>query len=116
MFDSEQHNGFSSCLGVIGQKNGLPDCAITGLCGTTMVSELSILCADNGRILFLAEIWAADEKRAQLESISYRQARDSLTFGSKAYMTIGFHIGCCRWPHHPDSGFLSGVVASSQGW
>ena len=116
MFDSEQHNGFSSCLGVIGQKNGLPDCAITGLRDTAIISKLSILYADNGLILFLAETWVADEKRAQPESISYRQAHDSLTCSSKAYMTTSLHIGCCRRPHHLGGGFLSGVVASSQGW
>ena len=50
-----------------------------------MVSKFSILYVDNGRILFLAETWIADEKRAQPESISYRQAYDSLTCNSKAY-------------------------------
>ena len=69
---------FSSCLGVMSKKRTSRLCVVTRLRGTTMVSELSILYADNGRILFLAETWIADEKRAQPESVSYRQAHDSL--------------------------------------
>lgn len=77
---------------------------------------LEMLYADNGRILFLAQTWTADEKRAQPESFSYWQAHDSLTCSSEVYMTLSLYIGCCRWPHYLDSGFLSGVLASSQGW
>jgi hypothetical protein len=61
-----------------------------------MVSKFSILYVDNGRILFLAETWIADEKRAQPESISYRQAHDSLTCNSKAYYDNKSPY--CRWP------------------